>query len=242
MHLNYPLIDLTRDAAWEEKEAYDVARFNKYVNTLGKWSVCGICVSSNVLRKMLVNPWLLSSERFARIRSNGKPHVHPAGLSEDKLSANVCKKCAEALRDGKVPAYSVFNGLDFGEIPPELRGLKLIEKLMIAQIIPLVRLVKLRYRGHAHKGNVISLHRDLNEVVKLLPRRPTDLNLIFVRSPGLNGTTRTFTARPNVLRNALEWLKKHNPHYRDIQIDYSYLARTGRESGTRTTRARIRSL
>lgn len=167
--------------------------------------------------------WHISDKNFNAIRGpNGAPVVHPIGMVEGDF-VFVCYKCAPALRHNKVPSCSIFNKLNFGVIPPQLKDLERVEQLMIAQIVPLVRLIFLRHGAIGHQGNVIALHRDVNEVAKLLPRRADNLGMIFVKSRDVDGITHTFKARPAKIQQALEWLKLNNPEYKDITIDYQYL-------------------
>lgn len=51
-----------------------------------------------------------------------------------ELRAGKCSYCARALSN----PFSAENGMDIGEIPPELRGLSLVEEALIARVHPVV--------------------------------------------------------------------------------------------------------
>src|SRR6266511_3706771 len=46
----------------------------------------------------------------------------------------VCDTCRGSIRNGKIPKLSLANGLWIGDIPPQLKCLNFVEKLLIAHI------------------------------------------------------------------------------------------------------------
>ena len=126
----------------------------------------------------------------------------------------VCKRCT------KDPVtFSAENDMDPGPVPNELAGLTQIEQLLIAQIIPMMTIVRLPRGGQfGYRGNVINLPQDLPSLVTCLPRRVTDTDIVIVRKQGENNTHRDFRVRRNVVHDALVWLQQHNPYYSSINI------------------------
>ena len=57
-----------------------------------------------------------------------------------------------------------------------------------------------------------------------LPRLPSELDVMIVRMKGSNNTHRDFRVRRMVVQRALQWLKRNNKYYRNIDIDVSVLS------------------
>ncbi|KAJ3935926.1 MAG: hypothetical protein NXY57DRAFT_1046398 [Lentinula lateritia] len=83
------------------------------------------------------------------------------------------------------------------------------------------------------KGNIIVYPQKPTALAKVLPPSLEDLTapicVIFVGSSRpsqewLRNKAKPLTARPKVVRDALIWLKSHNKWYRDIKIDFDFLA------------------
>ena len=113
------------------------------------------------------------------------------------------------------------------ELPTELIGLREGEKLLIQQISPYVPLQHLSKGAYGCKGHVCSFPQDVQEVCTVLPRLPSNVNVIRVikqykMEEGEIGT-HTFVIRKHKVLAALHWLKAHNYLYHDIQIDESHL-------------------
>jgi len=54
-----------------------------------------------------------------------------------------CRTCSKALSDGKIPAFSLYNELDPGEIPDELNSLTEMETRLISRIKPYMKIYRL---------------------------------------------------------------------------------------------------
>ncbi|KZV60464.1 hypothetical protein PENSPDRAFT_567066, partial [Peniophora sp. CONT] len=52
----------------------------------------------------------------------------------DRNCSKVCKACLRPLSKGKIPDLALVNGNWIGEVPRELRGLTLLEQMLIARV------------------------------------------------------------------------------------------------------------
>ena len=69
--------------------------------------------------------------------------LSPGGV-ENGTFVNCCKQCHQALKNEKLPKFSIANKFQIGETPDELKGLTLPEKLLIALYRPKIHVVKLK--------------------------------------------------------------------------------------------------
>lgn len=106
-------------------------------------------------------------------------------------------------------------------IPEELACLSMYEKLLIRRCANFVPSVHLKNGIFGLKGHCVTFPQDITEMCDELPQRKETL-LTFVRNIGNKDTDAVFpiSLRVNRLKvlNALKWLKKHNPFYRNIKI------------------------
>ena len=73
---------------------------------------------------------------------------------------------------------------------------------------------------HAYRGNIINFPQDVQEFAARLPRDPSSLDLLIVRRYSEDGSNFwDFYVRQERVVRALNWLKKNNKLYRDINID-----------------------
>ena len=77
---------------------------------------------------------------------------------------------------------------------------------------------------YGYKGHVINMPQDLSVFATSLPRLPSELDVMIVRKKGSNNTHRDFRVRKMVVQRALQWLKRNNKYYRNIDIDVSVLS------------------
>ena len=77
---------------------------------------------------------------------------------------------------------------------------------------------------YGYKGHVINMPQDLSVFATSLPRLPSELDVMIVRKKGSNNTHRDFRVRRMVVQRALQWLKRNNKYYRNININVSVLS------------------
>ena len=83
----------------------------------------------------------------------------------------------------------------------------------------------LKLWGIAANGHCVTFPQNVNEPSQILPKLPSEINLIQVLKQGKNNTNSDFNVRRSVVQHALTWLKIHNPVYSDITISQSRLDR-----------------
>ena len=106
-------------------------------------------------------------------------------------------------------------------IPEELTCLTMYEKLLIRRCANFVPSVHLKNGIFGLNGHCVTFPQDISEMCDELPQRKETL-VTFVRNIGNKDTNNVFptSLRVNRLKvvNALKWLQKHNPFYRNIKI------------------------
>ena len=115
--------------------------------------------------------------------------------------------------------------MDLGKVPYELRDLLEIEKMLIAQVFPMISVYKLRGSQHGYRGNVINFPQNVQEFVSKLPRHPSSLDVLVIRRQSADNSEafRDFKVRRIKVAHALVWLKENNRYYADIIIDHKVL-------------------
>ena len=60
------------------------------------------------------------------------------------------------------------------EIPPVLKGLTIVEEMMIQRISPHFKIISVKYMGKKFKGNMISFPKKVAKIYDILPHVPDD--------------------------------------------------------------------
>ena len=142
-------------------------------------------------------------------------------LEMKMATENICLRC---YRDkSPVKMFSVENNMDPGEVPDQLANLTVVEQQLICRLSPAIQVHMLKHGGIAANGHCVTFPQNVNEPSQILPRLPSEINLIRVRKQGKNNTNSDFNVRRFVVQHALTWLKMHNPAYSDITISQSRL-------------------
>ena len=148
--------------------------------------------------------------------------------------STICTKCYESLSNKLVPKFSPANNAWFGAIPPELQDLTIPEEKLISLYRHNSCIIKLRSPFHstttaqtALKGNCITFLQNVSSIATSLPLALDDLSetlkVIFVghQPPKLVQFKKVLTVRKKRVVEALHWLKKYNPLYHGIKIDFT---------------------
>jgi len=150
------------------------------------------------------------------------------------VSCNICMDCWSALTKEKIPKFSPANKVWIGDVPKELQGLTIPEQKLIALYRHNNCIVKLNSSFHsaataqsALKGNCISFPQDVVNIATSLPLELNDLcnslKILFVghQPPKKSQLKNILTVRKTKISEALQWLKKNNLLYQNIQINQS---------------------
>ena len=138
------------------------------------------------------------------------------------VSQFVCSRC---LRDKGVPKkFSNENSMIPAVVPPELENLTQCEEMLIARAFPVMQVyIRPNSRTTGYRGHVVTLPHNVQHIVDILPRCPKDLPIISFAVKNADSSNRYFQVRRKVVLEALVWLKKYNPLYQNIIIDYDLL-------------------
>jgi hypothetical protein len=160
--------------------------------------------------------------------------LYTSGLfQQNKVNmCTICQKCHDALSKEHIPKFSVANNMWLGNVPAELQGLTIPEEKLISLYRHNSCIIKLHSPFHstttaqaALKGNCISFLQNVPNIVNSLPLTLDDLcdtlKVIFVgaRPPERIHLRKILTVRKKKIIQALQWLKKHNVLYRNIDIN-----------------------
>ena len=131
-----------------------------------------------------------------------------------RAGSYTCSKC----RNNKTK-FSMENISKPSPIPEELQGLTMVEKLLICRASPIMRVYKRPGGQRAYKGHCVSVAQNITQIVNVLPKLPSEIDIIVVRKPGENNTHQDFKVRRRKVSEALEYLHEHCPAYTDIVVD-----------------------
>lgn len=186
----------------------------------------------------------------ARPADNDDDDTPPLRTTSSVLAEDyVCRRCQKDTGGGvDVHKFSLPNDMipfPPGRIPPEILRLLAeatqIEEMLIAPVLPLMTVFRVRGGGRACRGHCANFSQDVRTFTRVLPRRTRDVPIVIVRRQVNNGSSSSNNnGRPtnnNNTDNALEfddvrinrqrvlkllaWLAENNPVYRElgIQID-----------------------
>ncbi|CAF4308423.1 unnamed protein product [Rotaria sp. Silwood2] len=149
----------------------------------------------------------------------------------------LCQKCHNSLSKEHIPKFSSANNMWLGDIPTELQGLTIPEEKLISFYHHNSCVIKLQSPFHsaitaqtALKGNCITFLQNVPNVVNSLPLTLADLcdtlKVIFIgaRPPDRLHLKKVLTVRKKKIIQALQWLKKYNILYQNVNINLENIA------------------
>ena len=149
----------------------------------------------------------------------------------------LCQKCHDALSKEHIPRFSAGNNIWLGDISAELQGLTIPEEKLISLYRHNSCIIKLHSPFHsattaqaALKGNCITFLQNVPNIVNSLPLKLDDLcdtlKMIFIgaRPPDRIRLKKVLTVRKEKIIQALQWLKKYNIFYQNININFENIA------------------
>ena len=138
---------------------------------------------------------------------------------------HMCARCFKSLTAGKVPKFSLANGMWLGQVPSELANLTFAEQLLLARVRHNRCLVRVSSGWHKMTANAISFANPTPIVYDVLPPSKDELDeiLAFIYTGPCKPTPKDFERTPLLVRrnkvgNALEWLKLNHCDYYDLEI------------------------
>ncbi|TFK60850.1 hypothetical protein BDN72DRAFT_748352, partial [Pluteus cervinus] len=199
-------------------------------------AVCGrLSKSSTMTEKKKISGFFrhLESSNTRVERSNIKQQIHC--INGPVLASNcssVCVQCREQLMRNKKPRFALASDLWIGDVPPELKDLRLVEKLVIAKVRVNSCIIRVSSGFHKMKAHMIAFENPVAKIYQKLPPAVEELDeVLAILFTGPNPPNDAdyqrvpFLVRRNKVANALAWLKLNHRDYHDIVIDHKELER-----------------
>ena len=141
----------------------------------------------------------------------------------------ICKTCHSKVIKGKVPCQAVYNDMFVDDIPTELSTLEKLEQILIAQRIVFEKIVVMpKGQQRKIKGAIRNVPVECDKTCQTLPRAPESSEIILLklkRKLQFRGHVYYQAVRPEIVLNALNWLKANNELYKTITIDIDRIDR-----------------
>ena len=141
----------------------------------------------------------------------------------------ICKTCHSKVIKGKAPCQAVYNDMFADDIPTELSTLEKLEQILIAQRIVFEKIVVMpKGQQRKIKGAIRNVPVECDKTCQTLPRAPESSGIIFLklkRKLQFRGHVYYQAVRPEIVLNALNWLKANNELYKTITIDIDRIDR-----------------
>ncbi|XP_032445815.1 uncharacterized protein LOC116736996 [Xiphophorus hellerii] len=149
----------------------------------------------------------------------------PCSVPQERMGEWICYTCDSSLTRGKMPSIAAANNLHLASVPIELAELNVIERQLIAKILPFAKIVSLpKGQQRAIHGAVVCVPSDMETVVNSLPRPREEAQLLQVklkRKTKYKGYQYFYTVNMKNVLAALRKLKESHPDYTDISINES---------------------
>ncbi|XP_029934951.1 uncharacterized protein LOC115378676 [Myripristis murdjan] len=159
--------------------------------------------------------------------------VVPCSLVSSRGQLWICFTCHGKLSAGEMPAECWVNNLELDPIPCELGCLNSLEQHLIALHIPFMKMLALPKGGqNGVHGPVTCVPADIVQTTNVLPRSSMEGSLLQVklkRKLTYKGYYEYQFVDTLRVRQALEYLKRTNIHYRDIEFNEDWVNEFVRE-------------
>ncbi len=153
--------------------------------------------------------------------------VVPCQLVLSRGQLWICYTCHHKIGTGEMPAECWTNNLELDPIPPELGCLNSIEQLLIALHIPFMKMLALPKGGqNGVHGPVTCVPANIVQTTNVLPRSSMEGSLLQVklkRKLTYKGHYEYQFVDTLRVRQALEYLKRTNVYYRDIEFNEEWI-------------------
>ncbi|KAE8291439.1 ATP-dependent DNA helicase PIF1 [Larimichthys crocea] len=144
-------------------------------------------------------------------------------MPHERMQEWICYSCDDHLRRGNLPSIAVANKLELAPIPTELAELNVLERQLIAKILPFAKIVALpKGQQRAVHGAVVCVPSEVEATVNCLPRPSSDAQLLQVklkRRIKYKGHQYFFTVNMKNVLAGLATLKDIHSEYKDVSID-----------------------
>ncbi|KAL3967666.1 antigen [Sarotherodon galilaeus] len=142
---------------------------------------------------------------------------------KQRMEEWICYNCDSHLQRGKIPSIAVANNLALAPIPIELSQLNVLERQLIAKILPFAKIIALpKGQQRAVHGAVVCVPSDVETTVNCLPRPSNEAQLLQVqlkRHIRFKGYQHFYTVNMKNVLAGLSKLKEMHSEYKDVSID-----------------------
>ncbi len=143
-------------------------------------------------------------------------------VPEERRQEWICHTCDSHLKRGQMSSIAAANKLELPPIPAELDELNVLERQLIAKILPFAKIVSLpKGQQRAVRGAVVCVPSEMENTVNSLPRPRSEAQLLQVklkRHVKFKGYQQFQTVNMRNVLAALSKLKAMHSEYRDISI------------------------
>ena len=137
----------------------------------------------------------------------------------------ICRTCKKHLLGSKMPPMCIKNALGVSERPLCMKKLKQLEKQLIKKSLPFIKIRQLpKTRMEVANDRIINVQIPDDDIVKTvtaLPRTKDNdgfINLKLKRKMEYKTYHKFETVRPDLIYEALLFLKENHPEYKDVKI------------------------
>ncbi|XP_026111835.1 uncharacterized protein LOC113089574 [Carassius auratus] len=146
----------------------------------------------------------------------------PCAVPDERRQEWICHTCDSHLKRGSMPSIAAANRLELPPIPAELLELNVLERQLIAKIVPFAKIVALpKGQQRSVYGAVVCVPSEVEKTVNCLPRPNSESQLLQVklkRHIKFRGYQHFHTVNMHNVLAALAKLKAMHSEYRDISI------------------------
>ena len=144
----------------------------------------------------------------------------------DTMDEYICIHCKNSLQQKKpkMPDQACANDLQLHDIPQDLQHMMPLERRVISPRIPFITILIMRWYGGHYKvnGPPVNVPATLDQIIDILPHMPSNLQLhpikLKCKLEYKSHYMYDMIHRDHVI-SAITWLKEHNSHYANIQLN-----------------------
>ena len=197
----------------EKKRLRNIENFLQQIKQ-GPYYICTVCHRSLYQRSVR----LFKPEKYHVLTAD---LYHPVKSYDEKF--NICETCHKHLHKNEIPCQTVCNKMALDVMPDELRYLRKLEKVLISKRLLFKKIAIMHGKGEFSKikGSICNIPVEAANICNILPRPAVSNGLIVVklkRDLKYRGHVYFEPVRPNIIYQALTYLKLHNKFYKDIFI------------------------
>ncbi|KAJ3474977.1 hypothetical protein NLI96_g12134 [Meripilus lineatus] len=215
----------------------DIIRdWTKHTATKIEEDICACCaqrVRRYTITRVPVNSKLLLplADPHRPLRTSAKDHIILCSQGIENGQAKLCDLCRRNLDRKNMPQIALANGLSLGEVPPELKKLSFVEKLVVSKYRHYVSVIRVAKSGQRKlAGNAIVFAQPVPKFYNILPPPRKDLDdcLSVLFTGASKPTYEDFKRTPllicrRVVQEALLWLMKNHPGYANVKFSQKNL-------------------